>query len=189
MSRCCPWRVPWTPQLRNPGPVAGSHSLAPASAQTGLGPGVAPGPGAELGSLCSRCTNTWCPPARHAWARRLLRAARTGWDGTRAAPPHLSLAAFPGAPPGVAGDGEEEPPKTGRAPPPAGRRELLQVPRKWQEAQPWGASHGPTTPISHTSNTSCLCLEQGYFRRTKPEPCRGSLPALTHQGSESPPRS
>lgn len=80
--------------------------------------------------------------------------------------------------------GRRSPPKTGRALPPAGRRELLQVPRKWQQVLPWGASHGPTIPISHTSNTSCLCLGQGNFRRTKPEPCRGPLPSLTHQGSE-----
>lgn len=87
------------------------------SAQTGAGPGVAPGPGAGLGSLSSSGADTWCPPPAgwRAWAGRLLGAARTGRDGTRAAPPHLSPTAFPGALPGV---GEEEHPqsRSGTAP-------------------------------------------------------------------------
>lgn len=48
---------------RGPGsrPSASAHPLG---ARTGAGPGVAPGPGAGLGSLCSRSADTWCPPAR-----------------------------------------------------------------------------------------------------------------------------
>lgn len=48
------------------------------------------------------------PQGRRAQAGKPLGAAQTGQDGTRAAPPHLSPAAFPGDPPKV---GEEEPPK------------------------------------------------------------------------------
>lgn len=142
--------------------VPGSHSLAypPApSAQTGVGPGVAPGPGAELRSLCSCCTNTWSPPARQAWAGRPLRAAQTGRDGTRAAAPHLSRAAFPDAPPGVGWGGGAPQKPVGHCPLPAAVS-CCRSPER-QQVLPWGASHGPTTPISHTSNTSCLCLGQG----------------------------
>lgn len=57
---------------------------------------VAPTPGVRL------------PEGRRAQAGKPLGAAQTGQDGTRAAPPHLSPAAFPGDPPKV---GEEEPPK------------------------------------------------------------------------------
>lgn len=85
--------------------VPGSHSLAyplAPSAQTGVGPGVAPGPGAELGSLCS--LHHHLVSARPTCLGREAaqgRPDRTGRDGTRAAPPHLSRAAFPDAPPGV----------------------------------------------------------------------------------------
>ena len=84
------------------------------------------------------------PPAgRRAWAGKRLGAARAGRDTTRAATPHLSPAAFGGAPPGA---GEEELPKAGRAPPPAGRRRWMQVREK---APPLG-SHYPRSVTHQT---------------------------------------
>lgn len=70
-------------------------------------------------------------------------AARTGRDGTRAAPPHLSPAAFRGTPPGA---GAEKPPEAGGAPPPAGRRGRMQIREK-------AAPPGVPPPLSVTHQT------------------------------------
>lgn len=139
---------------------------------------MAPGPGRGA-EACVPAVQTpgVRPPARGAGVPGqggCSGAARTGLDGTRAAPPHLSSTAFPGAPPGV---GEEEPPrKTGRAPPPAGYRGLLQVPAKVAAITVLGASQCPTSPVNHSSNTSFPCPGG--------RSCRGTHPSLSCQGSE-----
>lgn len=149
---------------------------------TGTGPGVAPGSRAGLGSLCSRSADTWCPPAPRIGVpgQGGRSAARTGRDGTRAAPPHLSPAAFRGAPPRAA---EEGPPKAGEAPPHAGRRRRMQVREK---GAPRWSHHPPGSLIKHfLPGSEAEGVLQGKNARAWFSPLSSCPPAkaLSHPGN------
>lgn len=152
VSYCCLWRVSWTPKLRNSGPV--SQAAVPVPTPTAPRRGLGrvwrqlPGRGSEASS---RSANTWCPPARGpACPGREAAPGRPDWTGRDAGGAATSKhRRIPGRPAQGRGGGA---PKTSRAPPPTGLCGLLQVPRRWPQAQAWGASQVPTTPFSHSSN-------------------------------------
>ena len=92
-----------------------------------------PGRGSEASVPATQTPGARPPAGWRAPAGRLRQAAQTRPDGTRAAPPHLSPTAFPGAPPGI---GVEELPKklVRRRPLPAAAG-CCRSQRRWPQSQ------------------------------------------------------
>lgn len=163
--------------------VPGSRSApTPKGARQGQGRVWRQGPGrGSEASVRAAPTPGVRPPAdRRARAGRPLGAARTGRDGTRAAPPHLSPAAFRGAPPRAA---EEGPPKAGEAPPHAGRRRRMQVREK---GAPRWSHHPPGSLIKHfLPGSEAEGVLQGKNARAWFSPLSSCPPAkaLSHPGN------
>ena len=175
---------PWARNLRNYRPVSPAVAPRPppkAPDRDRAGCGARVQGGARKPLFAQRRHLVSARPAdRRARAGRPLGAARTGRDGTQAAPPHLSPAAFRGAPPRAA---EEGPPKAGEAPPHAGRRRRMQVREK---GAPRWSHHPPGSLIKHfLPGSEAEGVLQGKNARAWFSPLSSCPPAkaLSHPGN------
>lgn len=181
-----PVEGPLGPKPRNSGLLFPPHPRSPSAPNpTAPGPGQGqmwrqvPGRGSEASVPAAPTPGVRPPAGRRAWAGRPLggRPDRTGRDagGATTSEPRR----IPGRPARGRG-GEASRSRWGTAP--------CRPPRADADPGEGGASRGPTTPISHSSNTACRCLGLRVLQRDKgrallERPC--PLPSLTCQGSQA----
>lgn len=185
MSGGCPRRVPRTLELCNSRPVAAAAGPAPVPRPTAPRPGLGrvwrhvPGRGSEASVPAAPAPGGRPPARRPACPGREAaqgRPDRTGRDAGGAATSEPRQ--IPGRPAG--GRGRRSFPKPCRAPPPAGRRGLLQVPEKAASSTGRGASHGPTTPTGHSADFLLVPRAEGTREgqsQSLAGACQGSEPA------------